>query len=694
MTHEDIRTYFEAEAKELIDRLTRGIAALGAEGDQAAIADMLRAAHTLKGAAHVVGERRMAGLAHDFEDGLAAYRSQPSQAHAETLLRLADGLAAELNGPVEAPEQAAEPSQAAAEPEPDLLPAATPAPPITAENVAPRQRQTVRVDVRDARRLLDGLSGSGLRISGVAASLARLEELEGKGTPEMRRVQRADLRRDMGEELDRLAREMVEMHRLASQLRLSTAESLLLDAGRVVRASAAAQGRQVRCLTLGVDERIEVPILDAMADALLHLVRNAVAHGIEPAAERVAAGKPAVATIRVEVARRGTDAVFTCADDGRGIRLEPIRAMAVKRGELTEAQARGASAAELLALLLQPGFSLSQAVDQLSGRGVGLDAVREAAARVGGRVEIESNSEPGADQGTTFRVIAPQTLFAIRSLEVEAGGRRFEIPVGQVEQTLRLDPHLRELVGRTQTLLVGRETMSFAWLNDAFQGSTGERGSRSSRGSASCLVLAEGSRRMVLGVDRMVGLNEILVQPLPRFAGVAAFIAGTSMGPDGVPRPVIDVAGLMRFVAGADYSRTIAEPGAIGQRSQREALPILVIDDSLTTRMLEQSILEAEGYEVELATSAEQGLAMARAKPYALFLVDVEMPGMNGFEFVATVTADEDLRRTPAILVTSLDSPESRERGRAAGAYSYIVKGEFDQAIYLNRIRAASGGSA
>ena len=146
----------------------------------------------------------------------------------------------------------------------------------------------------------------------------------------------------------------------------------------------------------------------------------------------------------------------------------------------------------------------------------------------------------------------------------------------------------------------------------------------------------------------------------------------------------------MHYFANTHGSRVLPENQGRAAKEE-EVLPILVIDDSLTTRMLEQSILEAEGYEVELATSAEQGLAMARAKRYALFLVDVEMPGMNGFEFVATVTADETLSQTPAILVTSLDSAESRERGRAAGAYSYIVKGEFNQSIYLDRIRSIAG---
>ena len=716
----DIRTYFEAEAKELIDRLTGGAAALGAgagfggsgknEADAVAVADMLRAAHTLKGAAHVVGERRLAQLAHEFEDGLAEYRKEASPGLAERLLGLVDGLAAELAGTSGGPESIsdAEPApvvtaaaSSIAGPQPGAIARAQPGaakpgaeeetsgPAGSEMGVARRRSQTVRVEVVEAQRLLDGLGESGLRVASVAAALARLEELEGTGTAEMRRAQRASLRRDMGEELGRLERDLAAMHGVASQLRLGTAEALLLDAGRVARATAAAQGKAVRCATSGAGERVELPILDAMGDALLHLVRNAVAHGMETPEERRAAGKPAEGTIRVEVSRQGNDAVFTCADDGRGIALEPVREVAVARGEMSAAEAGAATEEELLALLLRPGFSLSRGVDEVSGRGVGLDAVSEAVARVRGRIVISSSTASGAGQGTTFRIVAPQSMFAVRAMEVEVGGRRVEVPLAGVEQTFRLDPHLNQPVGRTQTLLVGRETMSFAWLNDAFPGGSGGRAGRSLEGvSATCLVLEDRGRRMALGVDRVCGLGDVLVQPLPRFAGIASLVAGTSLGTDGVPRPVVDVGELMTFLGGRAGGTSVEQ-----ETREAVALPILVIDDSLTTRMLEQSILEAEGYEVELATSAEQGLAMARKKAYALFLVDVEMPGMNGFEFVATVNADARLRATPCILVTSLDSAESRERGRAAGAYSYIVKGEFNQAVYLDRIRGVVGGA-
>ena len=554
--------------------------------------------------------------------------------------------------------------------------------PTPAAEPAPRRGQTVRVNLADARRLLDGLSEGGLRVASVQASLERLEALEGTGTADMRQTQRAIVRVSMADELDRLNRQIGELHGIASQLRMATSESLLLEAGRVVRATAAATGKPVRCVTHGEAERVELPILDAMGDALLHLVRNAVAHGVEPAAERRAAGKTETATITIEVSRIGRDAVFTCADDGRGIAVEPIRRIALERGLMSAAEAAAASDEDLLQLLLRPGFSLSGQVDELAGRGVGLDAVREAAVSVRGHVAIESI----VGRGTTFRISVPQTAFAVRTLQVEASGRCFELPVAGVEQTFRMEPHHIKSAERTRTLPMGRDSMPFAWLEDAFPAAAfpGERT------SAACLVLSAGPRKLALGVDRLLGLDDVLVSPVARFAGVAAYVAGSTLAAGREPRIVLDTAALLDFFAGG---KILPRSEAALTRQQRR-LPILVIDDSLTTRMLEQSILEAEGYEVELATSAEMGLDMAHRKAYALFLVDVEMPGMNGFEFVAVTRADEQLKSTPAILVTSLDSAEHRERGRAAGAYSYIVKGEFNQQVYLDRIRTVVGGRA
>jgi two-component system chemotaxis sensor kinase CheA len=184
--------------------------------------------------------------------------------------------------------------------------------------------------------------------------------------------------------------------------------------------------------------------------------------------------------------------------------------------------------------------------------------------------------------------------------------------------------------------------------------------------------------RAALGVERLRGTANVVLRPLPALAPVEALVAGASLDELGDPQLVLDPDGLVDAARHAPVRTYVTEPSRP---------PILVIDDSLTTRMLEQSILEAAGYDVELASSAEEGLAKARQKVYGLFLCDVDMPGMDGFGFVETTRADAELRKTPAILVTSRDAPEDRRRGAEVGASAYVIKGDFEQNHLLDTIK-------
>jgi two-component system chemotaxis sensor kinase CheA len=198
------------------------------------------------------------------------------------------------------------------------------------------------------------------------------------------------------------------------------------------------------------------------------------------------------------------------------------------------------------------------------------------------------------------------------------------------------------------------------------------------------VVVGVGGRWVALGVDRLLGCAAIVVRPLPALVAAEAVVAGVSLDAEGNPRLVLDPAGLVA-AAGRSLRAPAPDPAAT-------LAPVLVIDDSLTTRMLEQSILESAGYQVEVAVSAEEALGKARARTYRLFVVDVEMPGLSGFEFVALTRKDPALRLVPAILVTSLSGAEDRRRGAEAGARGFIVKGEFDQGILLQVIRSLIGG--
>jgi two-component system chemotaxis sensor kinase CheA len=323
-----------------------------------------------------------------------------------------------------------------------------------------------------------------------------------------------------------------------------------------------------------------------------------------------------------------------------------------------------------LALLLRGGISTSAVLSEVSGRGVGLDLIREALSSVGGSVALRTL----AGQGTTVELTVPASLSALDALLVEAGGELAAIPLKAVLRASRLKPDdFNRSADATSIVFDGQVVPFFplAWLLRLPHQGAGER-------QAWTTIVVKGEAgSLALGVDRLLGAEAIVARALPDSIDVDNTVAGVTLDADGNPRPLLDPDGL---VAAAMRGQLRAPRELPRKRS------VLVIDDSLTTRMLEQSILESAGYEVELATSAEEGLELARARSHDLFLVDVEMPGMDGFAFVEQVRGDVRLAATPAVLVTSRASADDLARGRAAGASDHIAKGEFDQVDFLERI--------
>jgi two-component system chemotaxis sensor kinase CheA len=310
-------------------------------------------------------------------------------------------------------------------------------------------------------------------------------------------------------------------------------------------------------------------------------------------------------------------------------------------------------------------------VSQVAGRGIGLDAVREIAA--GLRGELSLASRPGA--GTTVELCVPVTLSSMAVLFVETAGTTCGVPLDAVARTLRVAAADVIRSEGSESVLDGAEALPFLRLAAAMKPS---RSPPDPGRACSAVVVRDEAGRVALGVDRLLGVESVLVRPLPALAPPSPLAAGLSLDAAGAPRLVLDPAGLAAAVrVGA---RSLADVPAPVRR------PVLVVDDSLTTRMLEQSILESAGYEVDVAVSAEEAMARARRRTYGLFLVDVEMPGMDGFEFVERTRADPVLRTTPAILVTSRSSASDRRRGEEVGARAFIVKSEFDQAQLLRTI--------
>lgn len=678
--------YFRVEARELLEGLTQGILQLE-KGPVTSerVAHLLRLAHTLKGASRVVKQPGIAELAHATEGIVAGYRdsAQPlSPEQGSELLRLCDQIASRLAA----------------------LDAVTPGEAPTSTALAPEDSfETLRVEMQEMDLLLRGTTEATVQLGAMRKDLGAVAHLRGLsslllthlGTREIENgngaspaVLRAQsLAEDLQAGLDRVQRglsvqiervegELGEVRDLAYQLRLVPAHTVFPALDRAVRDAAEGLGGRVDFQVSGGDVRLDATVLAALRDALLHVVRNAVAHGMESPSERTAAGKSPAGHIRLEVERRGNRVAFVCRDDGRGIDLEAVRKAALGRGLVSAAQAAAMSADQGIALLLRGGLTTATDVTELSGRGIGLDVARETAAQLHGQLSIRSE----AGRGTTVEIRVPVSIAAVQGLVVETAGTLAAIPLDAIRQTLRVHETNLARSGESDSILHDGKVIPFLPLERVLGRS---KGFSRARRTWSAVVVQSGGRSVALGVDRFLGTSSIVMRSLPQAISADPIIAGASLDSEGNPQLVLDP---LELVALAESGRG----SALGDIPVRPA-PILVIDDSLTTRMLEKSILESAGYDVEIAVSAEEALAKACDGRFSLFLVDVEMPGMDGFEFVKATRADPTLRGIPAILVTSRNAPEDRLRGEQAGARAYIVKGEFDQGKLLQTIRTLIG---
>jgi two-component system chemotaxis sensor kinase CheA len=678
----DLYKYFRLEAHELLEQFDKAILMLEKDGaDNGRVRLLLRLAHTLKGAARVVKQPEIADSAHAIEDALVPHRESAEGLPRQTidvLLGHLDAIRERLRGL--SPAEAEAPRGAAAPPDD-----------------GPRM---VRADLTEMDALLDGVSETqaalnGLRPAAQAAERARhladllLEQLasrggagsleDAEGRPGSARATAEELRRafgrlerDMSGAIDQMDRELRQLREATEQLRLVPASALLTLLERTARDASAALSRPVAFEGRGGEIRLDAHVLGTIQPALVQIVRNAVAHGIETENERRLAGKAAIGRITVEASHRGRDVVFTCRDDGKGVDIEAVRRAALRRG-LLGPQVAGHGSEELIRLLLQGGLTTSSSVTEIAGRGIGLDVVREAITRLNGRIAFNT----AKNAGTTFELVVPSSLAALDALVVEAGAFPAAIPLDAVKRSMRLVAGDISWSASGATVVRDGEALPFLPLPAALHGTPSPPGR-----SWPAVVVGGAAGSVAVGVDRLVGTARIVTRPLPASASASPIVAAAWLDAQGEARLVLDPEALL----------SAARRGAAVERERlKPARSVLVVDDSLTTRMLERTILESAGYEADVATSAEEALEIARGKRYALFLVDVEMPGMTGFAFVERIRADPALRDIPAILVTSRSAPEDLQRGRDAGAQGYMVKSEFDQAELLATIRTLIG---
>jgi two-component system, chemotaxis family, sensor kinase CheA len=684
--------YFRIEARELIEQLTQGLLSLDEqEGSARAVPELFRYAHTLKGAARVVGQARMAEMAHAVEDALSPFRNSGQPVPVDSVhefLRLVGQMAEELDT-LEVP----------AAPAPEAPQQPQEGPQVVVPSEGPSS-EVVRVELARLDTLLEGLSEAVVQLGGLRGAVEALAQAQhgadglieqltapvaSSGSPAERarwlsrvlaaaegvRSSVVKAGRQLGGGLGQVESELARMRDGAHALRLVPTQTIFGPLELAARDAAASLGRQVEMFTEGGDIQIDGHVLALVRQSLLHVARNAMDHGLETPDERRAVGKSPTGRFWLKVRRRGGRVSFQCEDDGRGVDLERVRRVAVERGVATDAEADALDEQGLLQLLFRPGFSTARAVSEVSGRGVGLDVVWDTVRRLKGDVYITSR----LGQGTCITLEVPLTLASLEVLAVEAGGQRLLVPLESLSGAIHLPSEAVTWTGARACLSHGGEVLPFLPLADAM----GTSGAQRPRAWSVLVLDAGGAGRAAVGVERLLGISRRVSRPLPASVPHLPLVAGASFDEQGVPLLLLDTAGLVRLVLAGSSS---GPPQVRTSRKHR----ILVVDDSVTTRMLEKSILEAAGYEVELGASGEEGVERALRGGHSLLIVDVEMPGMTGLDVTRRLRATPSLQTLPILMVSSLATDEDKRRGREAGVSAYIVKGEFQQHGFLETV--------
>jgi len=461
--------------------------------------------------------------------------------------------------------------------------------------------------------------------------------------------------------------------------------SSLLDMyPHVVRRLARECGKEAELRIEGDGIEIDRRILEELKDPLLHLLRNAVDHGIETPRERLEKGKPASGRIGLRISARESGKVeILLEDDGAGIRRADVREAALRNGLLSQEEADRLNAEDELKLIFRSGLSTVPLLTDLSGRGLGLAIVQEKVEKLGGAISAETVP----DQGMILRISLPRILATFRGIQIEAGKQLFVLPTGNVERVARIRRSEIKTAENRETVRLYEETLSFVSLAAVLgyppTGNGGQQGE-----FVEIAVLSAAGTRLAFGVDGIRSEQEFILKPLGGQLVRVRNISGATVLGTGAVVPVLNVVDLIKSAVRRADSTGPAVP-ARSQEGPAESgrVSVLVVEDSITSRTLIRNILEFAGYRVMTAVDGIDALTVLRTEPFSLVISDVEMPRMNGFDLTARIRADRKLANLPVILVTALESQEDKERGIDVGANAYIVKSRFDQSNLLDVIK-------
>jgi two-component system chemotaxis sensor kinase CheA len=522
---------------------------------------------------------------------------------------------------------------------------------------------------RSRRKFQSMVQGAGIEAKMSGALRAENEVLAQLGS----RIKEArDAFYEDGSRLETMVNTLEEHVHAARLLPLSTLFALF---PRMVRDLAKQQGKEVELVIEGGEISVDKRILEEMKDPLMHLLRNALDHGIEPQPERERQGKPRGATLRLHAAREGSSVLLEVRDDGRGLDMEAIRRVALQRGLHDEGTLDAMPPAQLQQLIFLPGFSTSTFVTELSGRGVGLDVVRVNVERLKGDIRIESSPQ----QGTVTQVRLPLSMSTTRLLLASVGDHLYGLPIEFIYTSRRVrEEDIFTLEGRPAIELDGQPLIA-PRLADLLELPSENQGNETV-----CIVIQVGDERLGLRVDELLAEEEVVSKPLGAPLTRVRNVAGLTILGSGEICAVLNPADLMR---------SAHKPGTKMRRTELAVLKevvkatILLVEDSALVRAMEKRILEDAGYEVVAAEDGLDALNALGRRSFAAVVSDINMPNMDGLMLTARIRKEPRYKELPVILVTALASDEDKRRGLEVGANAYIPKPSFDQRVLLETLR-------
>lgn len=716
---------FREEALERLQRLNEGYIQLESGlSDESVLADLLREAHSLKGSSRMVGLGSISELAHKLEDILLAIkdgRLKPKDEVSDIVFQILDTML-ELTEKGENNFQIAETL-------------AEKANEVTGKNSEKMQKEAVgrleetklntledlkqrenhheeSIKVHEMSTIRVKSSQIDEQLNLVGETVIAVNQLLNK-IPNLKSVSRriklaADLWEQLkgylsSENLDRYAKEQLrsfneavsslrtdssvisylidifsklelllsELHQKSMELRMLPASYIFNLFPRAVRDMAREFKKKIDIEIEGEETLIDKRVLEEIYDPLIHILRNAVDHGIEMPEERVAYGKPETGKIKISAKQEGDRIIVKVSDDGRGIDPDLIKRVALKKGLITEAEANSLSREEAIFLIFKPGFSSKAETSETSGRGIGMDVVKlHIEEKLKGHVEIET--EKG--KGTTFILTLPLTLAVVRCLLVRTAGMLFAVPTANVQETLIYEDDDIVMVSGERQLKIRDTYVPFVKLSSILGLSGIYEGNLA-------LIVSMSGKTIAYEVEEIVDEIPVVIKPIDDIINTSRLFAGATILGSGEVVLILNVGEIVRSTKSLPvYSKEEKETKPIRKSSKPR---ILVVEDSLTTRELEISILKAAGYEADGARDGYEALSALKSKKYDLVLTDIQMPRMDGYELIRKVKKDDELKNIPMVVVSSKASEKDIETGLKAGADAYITKNEFEKESLL-----------